>query len=107
MAPEVLVDVAGVVAIGIMVFGSKGRAVWGLESVEAGSRAGVTDAFAASAVVGPASAAVALPDVTPPVEDVEVDVPLSVWLMEINWSSWLSEIIWPTIAVESTGAVGS
>jgi hypothetical protein len=25
----------------------------------------------------------------------------------MRWSSWLSEIIWPTIAVESTGAVGS
>jgi len=24
----------------------------------------------------------------------------------MSWSSWLSEIIWPTIAVESTGAVG-
>jgi hypothetical protein len=33
--------------------------------------------------------------------------PVRVWLMLMSWSSWLSEIIWPTIAVESTGAVGS
>jgi hypothetical protein len=27
--------------------------------------------------------------------------------MLMSWSNWFSEIIWPTIAVESTGAVGS
>ena len=33
--------------------------------------------------------------------------PLSVWLMEISWSNWFRDTIWPTIAVGSTGEVGS
>lgn len=31
----------------------------------------------------------------------------SVWLIEISWSSWFNETICPTIAVGSTGDVGS
>jgi hypothetical protein len=35
------------------------------------------------------------------------DMLLNVWLIEISWSNWFSDTICPTIAVGSTGAVGS
>jgi hypothetical protein len=43
------------------------------------------------------------------VEPVDVGLVIvpSVWLIEISWSNWFSETIWPTIAVGSTGEVGS
>jgi len=88
---------------GIIVFGSNGSWVLAAPAVEGESvltiPPPVVDSALAPLVVCPTCCT--NPD-APFVEE-----PVTVWLMLISWSSWFRDIIWPTIAVESTGAVGS
>jgi len=79
-------------ARGIIVFGSKGSWFVAAPAVEGES------------VPARSLAAAVVPWTALAVDDEEVP---RVWLMLISCSSWFSEIICPTIAVGSTGAVGS
>jgi hypothetical protein len=87
-------------ASGMSVFGSNGSWLCAAAAASAGERALVTG-FADEPSAAAFTFCAALGVVPVPDDDVNV------WLILISWSNWFNEIIWPTMAVESTGAVGS
>jgi hypothetical protein len=109
-----LMDAAAALALpkprGIIVFGSKGSWLVAAPAVEGERLLAIPPiADVRAALFGDVCEEVdpEVPLVPPvPLEAVELAA-LSIWFMLTSCPSWLSEIIWPTIAVESTGAVGS